>query len=194
MRTVRHKVYTFNELNKESQEVAIEEIRNSYYEDNDFANWAIDDCSLLEPIESELTELFGEDYDFPLIKNNRKVYFGTDRSRYIDISNAMEIQNSTQFLLWLGIKESDFLCEEGFFIIDYKIGEDTIEFDTTDWSIEFTKEQETILESAIKKFESHCEDILKRIETDIDYRFSDEAIKEDILANEYEFLSNGKQY
>lgn len=192
MRTHRTKVYQFNELNEQAKQNAIEKVRSEYYEDNDFASWAIDDCALLEPIEKELMDLFETEYNFPLIKNNRKVYFSLDRDRYIDISNAMEIQNTTQFLLWLGIKESDFLDEEGFSILDYKIGKDTIEFDTTDWRTEFTKEQETILESAKEKFEEHCEDILKRIERDIDYRFTNEAITEDILANDYEFTKDGK--
>ena len=194
MRTVRTKVYNFEELSQEAKQVAIEEIRNSHYEYNDFASWAIDDCALLEPIEKELTDLFGTEYKFPLIKNNRKVYFSLDRDRNIDISNAMEIQNNTQFLKWLGIDESKFLDEDGFSILDYKIGKDTIEFDTTDWNIEFTKEQEEILENAVKKFEEHCEDILRSIEREIDYRFTDEAIIEDIESNDYEFLKKGEQF
>ncbi len=191
MRTIRTKIYKFEELSQEAKEVAIEQYRNSGVLD-DVGSWAIDDCSLLEPPHKELEDLFGKDYDFPLLKNNRKVYFDTGRNRHIDISNAMKITDHKQFLLWLGIKEKYFQCEDGFFIVDYKIGEDTIEFDTTDWDIEFTKKQEEILENAVKKFENHCEDILKRIESDINYRYSDEAITEDILANEYEFLSNGK--
>lgn len=194
MRTIETTVYKFNELVEDAQQNAIEKIRDFYYEYNDFVSLAIDDCALLEPPHKELEDLFGTEYDFPLIKNNRKVYFSLGRDRNIDISNAMEISSHNQFLLWLGIKESDFLDEEGFSILDYKIGTDTIEFDTTDYSIEFTKEQETILEMAKEKFEEHCEDILKGIEKEIDYRFTDEAIIEDILANDYEFLSNGEQY
>ena len=194
MRTIRTKVYKFEELSEQAKQVAIEQVRNDYYENNDFASWAIDDCALLEPPHKELEELFGRDYDFPLIKNNRKIYFSLDRDRYIDISNAMEITDHKQFLLWLGIKEEDFQDEDGFFIVDYKIGKDTIEFDTTNWNVEFTTEQESILESAVEKFENHCEEILKRIETDIDYRFTDEAIIDDITCNKYEFLSNGKQF
>ena len=194
MRTIRTKVYKFDELSEQAKQVAIEEVRNEYYDYNDFSEWAIDNCGLLEPPHKELEDLFGQTYDFPLIKNNRKVFFSSGRNRYIDISKAMEITNHSQFLLWLGIKEDDFLCEDDYFIVDYKIGEDTIEFDTTDWSIEFTKKQEEILENAVVKFEEHCEDILKRIEADIDYRFTDEAIIEDIEANDYEFLNNGKQF
>ena len=194
MREIKTKIYQFNELSDEAKQTAIEGIKSSYYEYNDFASWAIDDCALLEPPHKELEDLFGTEYDFPLIKNNRKVYFSLDRDRYIDISNAMEISSHNQFLLWLGINESDFLDEEGFSILDYKIGKDTIEFDTTDWNIEFTKEQEEILENAVKKFEEHCEDILRSIEREIDYRFTDEAIIEDIESNDYEFLKKGEQF
>ena len=187
MRIIRTKVYSFEELNKEAQQVTIEEVRNEYYEDNDFANWAIDDCSLLEPKHEELIELFPIEYNFPLLKNNRKVYFSTDRDRYIDISNAMEVQNDRMFLVWLGINGE--LLDK----VHYIIGEDSIEF-TPQTEEDFTEDEEAILKLAEEKFENHCEDILKRIEADIDYRFTDEAITEDILANDYEFLSNGKKY
>lgn len=66
MRTIRTKVYNFNELTKDAQEVAIEQLKQQYYEDNNFAEWAIDDCALFEPPHKELEELFGDDYDFPV--------------------------------------------------------------------------------------------------------------------------------
>ena len=47
---------------------------------------------------------------------------------------------------------------------------------------------------AEEKFNSLIRDIIDRIESSIDYRFTDEAIIEDIEANDYEFLSNGKKY
>lgn len=195
MRTIRTKVYKFEELSKDAQENAIEKIRNDYYQHNDFASWAIDDCSLLEPLEKEMFKLFGKDYKFPLLKNTReKLYFSTDRDWFIDISNAMEVTDTDDFYKWLGINIEKFKDEDGFSILDYNIGEDTIEFESNDWNIEFTDEQADILKQATEKFEGHCEDILKRLQADIDYRFTDEAIKEDIEANEYEFLIDGTQY
>lgn len=184
MRTVTTKVFTFDELTEESKNKAIENTRQSYYEYNDFAQWVIDDCALLEPKHQELEDLFGSDYDFPLLKNNRTVYYSLDRDRHIDISNAMEVQNDIQFLRWLG------LTEELINITDYVIGEDSIEFDV-DMENECTEEQQNILGQAQNKFENHCEDILNRIETDYNYRFTDEAIIEDINADDYEFLENG---
>ena len=184
MRTIRTKVYQFDELSEQAKQVAIENYRN---EDHDFAEWAIDNCSLLEPPHKELENLFGKEYDFPLIKNNRKVYFDTDRNRHIDISNAMEIQNEKQFLLWLGLNNR--LIDK----IEFCIYEDGIEFNNIS-HLDYTEKEIVKIIEAVDKFKDHCEDILKRIEAGIDYRYTDEAIIEDILANEYEFLSNGKQF
>ena len=77
--------------------------------------------------------------------------------------------------------------------VDYSIGTDTIEI--SDQShLEFTEIEQRKIDKAIEKFEDHCNDILNRIEEDIDYMFTDECIKEDLIANEYEFLSDGTQY
>lgn len=195
MRTIETKLFQFDELSEQAKETAIENVRQSYYEYNNFAEWAIDDCGLLEPPHKEMVELFGADYEFPLLENTReKFYFSTDRDWYIDISNAMEVTDTDMFLTWLGIDLEKFEDADGWNILDYKIGKDTIEFETNDWSIEFTQEQNDMLYNAVEKFESHCDDILRRLETDIDYRFTDEAIVEDILANEMEFTEDGEKF
>lgn len=183
MRIIETKVYLFNELNEEAKQKAIDTIRNRYYKYNNFVDWVIDDCSLLEPPHKEISRFKG--YDFPLIKNNRKIYFSLDRDRYIDISRAMEIQDNQMFLNWLGIDNR--LIDK----ISFEIGKDTIDFFSHS---ELTEIQEQKLERAKEKFEDHCEDILNRIENDIDYRFSDEAIIEDIVANDYEFTDNGEKF
>lgn len=192
MRTIRTKVYKFDELSEQAKQVAIEEVRNEYYEYNDFANWAVDDCALFEPIEKELIELFGEDYNFPLIKNTRKsIYFDTERNRFLDCEKAMQITNKKQFLLWLGIDIEDEAFENIYFEIitpNYRNASTEIAFDDYDEMFEDR------IEVAVERFNSLISDIIDRIEAAIDYRFTDEAIIEDIEANNYEFLSNGKKY
>ena len=192
MRTIRTKVYKFDELSEQAKQVAIEEVRNEYYEYNDFANWAVDDCALFEPKEKELIELFGKDYDFPLIKNTREsIYFDTERNRFLDCQKAMQITNKKQFLLWLGIDVEDEAFENIYFEIitpNYRNASTEIAFD--DYDERFGDR----IDTAVERFNALIRDIIDRIEADIDYRFTDEAIIEDILANEYEFLSNGKKY
>lgn len=192
MRTIRTKVYKFDELSEQAKQVAIEEVRNEYYEYNDFANWAVDDCALFEPKEKELIEMFGEDYNFPLIKNTREsIYFDTERNRFLDCEKAMQITNKKQFLLWLGIDIEDEAFENIYFEIitpKYRNASTEIAFD------DYDERFGDVINMAEEKFNDLIRDVLKRIEADIDYRFTDEAIIEDIEANDYEFLSNGKMY
>jgi hypothetical protein len=70
MRTLEIKLFTFDELSNEAKENAIKQVRESYYEYNDFYQWAIDDCALLEPLENKLTEILGKDYKFPLLNKH----------------------------------------------------------------------------------------------------------------------------
>lgn len=191
MRTIRTKVYKFDELSEQLKQVAIEEVRNEYYEDNDFANWAVDDCALFEPKEKELIELFGKDYNFPLIKNTREsICFDTERNRFLDCEKAMEITNKGQFLLWLGIDISTEGLNEiefNIFTPNYRNTNTVIDFDN------YSSDFDEVIYNAQNKFEELIEEILKRIKANIDYRFTDETIMEDILANEYDFLPNGKK-
>ena len=58
--------------------------------------------------------------------------------------------------------------------------------------MEFTEQELIKITEAVDKFEEHCQEILNRIEADIDYRFTDEAIIEDIQANNIEFTEEGE--
>jgi hypothetical protein len=195
MRTITTKVYQFSELSEDAKEKAIEEIRNSYYNHNDFAQWAIDDCFLFEPKDTEIRELskkIGKEYTGILIKNTRKdIYFCAERNWFLDCENAMDVTDEKLFLSWLGISKE--LQEEDSFYWDIRTpkGRYTstvihIDCDNEDFFEE--------IEKAENKFSEHIDMCLKRIASDIDYRFTDEGIIEDIEANKIEFLSNGKRF
>lgn len=188
MKTIELKIYDFSELTEESKQNAINNIRESYYNYNEFAQWAIDDCGLFEPQNDEIQNLFGENYKFPLLENTRKLYFSLDRDRFIDVSSALIVTNEAQFLTWLGIPEN---MQEN---VCFNILKDSIEFEENDYNYEFNEIETQILIEAQEKFENHLHDVLNRIESEIDYRFSDEAIIEDIEANIFEFYKNGEIY
>lgn len=203
MKTINIDVYEFNELSEEAKQAAIEQIRNEYYESNDFARRAIDTCYLFEPPHQELISLFGQNFyeelnknneykDIPLIKNNRKgIYFDTGRNSFLDCAEAMEVTNKKYFLLWLGIDTNEEAFKDIYFYIftpNYRNEDTTIEFEDFDGSFR------DVVDAAKSKFDNHIQEILKRIEADIDYRFTDEAIIEDILANDYEFLVSGERF
>ena len=203
MKTIEITLYKFEELSKEAQQKAIEKIRDSYYEHNNFAEWAIDDCYLFEPKHKELVELFGEDFykelnkgkkytDNPLINNNRSnIYFSTDRNWHLDCAEAMEISNDKYFLLWLGLTE-EIINGEDFnyhiFTPNYRNSDTTIEFEGYD------DEADYLIGEAIEKFNNHINECLKRIESNIDHQYTDEAIIEEIECNDYDFTETGEIY
>lgn len=190
MKTIRTKVYEFDELSEEAKGKAIEQIRQSYYEYNDFAEWAMDDCALFEPKYAELSNLLGESYEFPLLENTRnKIYFDVDS--YLDCENALIVTNENHFLKWLGIPQEVIEGEDFSFRIFTPRGRNestTIDFDG------YSSDFDAVIQAAIGKFDEHIDNVRQRIENDISYRFTDEAIIEDIEVNEYEFLKDGTLY
>ena len=196
MKTITLNIYSFDELSEDAKKVAIENVRNTYYENNDFILWAIDDCALFEPKHEELNNLFGKDYKFPLIANTRNsIYLSLGQDYFLDCSKAIEVTNEGQFLTWLGLPEH--IQNEISYTIYTPTGRNsdtTIEFEELDENNGFGKKEYEILESAKVKFDNHIESVLERISEDYDYRFTDKAIVEDIEANEMEFLICGEVY
>lgn len=188
MRTISTNIYSFNELSEQAKQNAIENVRNSYYEYNNFGRWAVDDCALFEPPHKELVQLLGNAYNFPLIKNTRdSIYFDTEaRYAYLDCENAMVITNREHFLLWLGIPLS--AQKE----IEYSIETPNGNYNSTEIVFEYPEELEGVVNAATEKFKEHIQTILNNIEQDIEYRFTDEAIIEDIIG--WEFLEDGQRY
>ena len=203
MRKLELDVFQFSELTEEAQKKAIQSVRKQYEETDrghDFPLWAIDDCSLFEPKESELKEIFEESYyvnigDPFMIKNNRDgIRFDLD-SGIIYSAEAMEITNRSMFMKWLGLSESlskritdmELLDDEG------RTTEVEFYFETED-VLKLTEEEESNLESARAKFRDHMFYVLRKIQSDVDYRWSDEGIQDDIEngSDGFEFTKTGK--
>lgn len=191
MKTINITLYKFDELSKEAQEKAIEDKREKQYRYNDFFDWIIDDCCLLEPPHKELKQLYKKLKIEPkeiLIKNNRKVYFDF-YDKYINISEAMEIQDNYIFLKWLGL--NDRLINK----ITFEIGKDTINIDLDYYKdCNLTKIEEDKIQKAVEKFEDHCKDILNSLEESYNYCFTDEFITDELINLDYDFKENGEIY
>lgn len=59
---------------------------------------------------------------------------------------------------------------------------------------ETTEDELNVINNAVDKFNNHIDDILRRIESSIEYQFSNEAITEDLKYNDYEFTEDGNIY
>ncbi len=197
-------LYTFDRLSKESQENAIEQIRdgmyNGKYGSYDIADSSIDDDYLFEPSDEEMEKVFGRSFEEytrekPMIGNDRTgiSFVGKDdRNYYLHCKNAIEINNDELFLGWLGffpfyweVITYSFRDEGTYTKIDFEIdAEDEIDPD-------HLKEIEKSILIAEKKFETHMSNVLDRITSVIEYEYSDNGIKQRIEDQEILFDSEG---
>ena len=193
MRTVETKVFSFNELSEDAKENAVEQVRNYYCNYNEFGEWAKDDCWLLNPPHKDVKKYNLKDNI--LLSNSRKnIYFSIDRNWFLDCQEAIAVEDENAFLDWLGLpKELASKTEYEIFTPPFRNADTRIEF-THNENEYFTYSEEDYLGQAVHKFETHINNCLKGIEDSINYRFTDEAIMEDIEANEYEFEEDGTQF
>ncbi len=207
-RTFSVELLKFNELTPEAQETAIENYRSELEEgkhgSSDFPNWAIDDCSLLEPKHQDMVELFGEDYYFNnkeqfVFKNNRDgITFNCDHPyRHLSFHKALEVTNDKMFLLFLGIPEKFHGCVNyGFYEDGHRYPDSKIEFEiwkSEDLNSEEFTELQNAIDVATTRFDVHRNNILERIANDIEYRYSDESIREELENNDnIEFTPEGE--
>ena len=197
MKTIELNIYKFDELIGNARNIAIEEYRERMYTDNDFGQYAIDDCYLFEPRHTEIVDLCPAyaDYGNPIIGNTRKVYYDLERNRHLDASNGIVINNEKMFMEWLEIPEG--MHDKVYFTIratQTRYADTIINFEENECDYIFSDEERKILDYAEVKFSNHMDDVLDRISEAYEYYFSDEYIAEQLEINEYEFTEEGKRY
>lgn len=199
----------FSELDPKSQENAIENVRKKMYSGeyggDYFGEDAVDDDNLFEPEESEMVELFGDNYyeangNRFMIENTRKniSYIGTqDPNYFINCKDALDVTNDNLFLRWLGIP-SYFWPHTYYSFIDPNRGNTRIEFEIDDLESmisEYGVESEGMINSYFdkseKKFENHVDRVLRRISSYIDAQYEDEGIIDSIDSYEIRFEDDG---
>jgi len=205
MRTVTITLYKFEELSEQAKARAIEDQKDHMmeHEGQEALRWAIDDCSLFEPPHKEMVDLLGDDYyesnktpdgrygQF-VFKNKRRGILVDLDNRDLCIAAPLEITNEKMFLKWLGLPEEmnnqvSWYIQDGTFgtelVIEYAdsvLDDDSLEVDPDN----------PVFEAARKKFESHMDSILDRIQSGYDEYFSDENVEERLKEGE-EFEEDG---
>ncbi len=172
MRTIKTKVYKFNELSEQAKNKAIEQWRKNSYDQDDLMNM------LIEEIEEDLKE------DGII---NPKVLYSGFGSQGDGACFTCDYTDAGKFLKDEKYKGISFkITHNGRY---YFAKSTNVEVSDEDISHEMFNEVE-------KKIEDEREllgnDIYERLETYYMYLLSDEQIIDNIEANEYEFTEDGK--
>ncbi len=184
--TIQHTVYTFDELSPEAQQKAIDDLRD-INTDYDFYNYS----DTYTDIASEYGIcLYTSDLCFDLYRNTWLYIDNHDHARS---GKTSYIDDMTKYLKKAGIdlrtKDARTLLDNGF-TLDTKHygGGDGRSFINTDYC-NISDDTEQKLQETIDELCNKIEHALKK---EYEYLISDEAIKETIISNEYEFYIDGK--
>jgi len=171
MRTIRTKVYLFSELSEASQQNAINELSNINV---DYDWWQ----SVYEDAQTIGLKITSFDLDRNRHANGEFILSACEVAQNIFNNHGehcQTYQTAEQFMeKWQPIY-NDYLDENS---ENYESGD--LEDEMQDLEDEFLK---SLLEDYSIMLQNECE-----------YLQSDEAIKETIIANEYEFTQDGKQF
>lgn len=183
MRTEEIKIYEFNELSDEAQERAIEDTRNSDgYLDYDWYDWLYEDFhEVLKDIGVEC-----ETFYWDLYREN----FRLEKSNIEDIRKFIKKAGAEKILILKNLesdndKDRDEL-EDGLYSAG--IYSEECRTEVCDSGID---ELDEVLTEKLQEF---LKDFLSQLKEQYNYLNSDEAVKDFLISNEFEFKENGERY
>jgi len=188
MRTIRTKVYLFDELSKEAQETALDKMRgiNTYdYNWHDF---------ILEGFQEQLKEVGFYDAKIQFSgfwSQGDGLCFDAkiDASKFAETTNEKRVVNLIE-----NNYISEFTIEKTSFANHYSHEKTRYtDYDATDYN-NINKVLENLCDKIEEKRLELCKDFYNILEKSYCHLQSDEVVKETILANEYEFTKDGKQF
>lgn len=192
MRTIRIKLYKFNELSKEAKQTAIEKLYD-INTDYDWWDYTYEDAKEIGKLMGiDIDEIyfsgFSSQGDGACFEGNYsynkecvkkvKEYAPTDERLHSIVERLLSIQKENGYKLTATVKQSGHYSHEFCTSIDvYKDG---------DYAEDKTEEE---LKDILRDYMRW---IYKQLNAEYDYRTTEAAIIETIHANEYEFTKDGK--
>jgi len=208
MRTVRTKIYKFEELKKESQQIAIDHYRNNYL-NNDFI---YDDAyDTVKEFNSVFNTKEGRNSWLDVYTNhiNDEILElkGFRLQKYIWNNYKNQLFKGKYYSLWSKKDISYKYHKEGYPVLKVRYSKVLKQSSCVLTGMCYDDDMlQPIYDFLEKRDFSNCtitfyhllndcfDELRKSIENEIDYRNTDDAIIEEIEANDYEFTESGKLY
>jgi len=192
MRTEQIQIYKFNELGEEEKETAIQNQReNEFYLDYEWYDY------LHEEFKEELNKIGVDCKSFLWDLNSRNEFKAED----LKVIDNQKFLKEVGFINWLVMNElredkttlyDIFLNEDGEADLSYEFNNED-DFNNKEYE-ERQKEADEIIVKIENYFDEKFKEFHNRLQKDYDYLLSDEAIKEYLENNEYEFKKDGSRY
>lgn len=186
MKTVTYNTYKFDELSEEAQEHAIEKLRYINVEDSFWYDYEGKTGFTAKELKRMKVSPYNSHANDLLKYKN--LYFDIGRGWYIQFEQCYfsDDEIARKFLrVPRGIWER---VDWSFYGTRYHSTELKYEWQGDK---ELTKRQKEILDRAVEIFSDKMEEALKGLRDTYEYLLTDEAVKETILCNEYDFTEDG---
>lgn len=186
MRTIIVKVFPFEELSEGPQEKALSELADINV---DYEWWDID--GLLDLTQDEMDEVRIKSGDIESVLFSYEIReFDLERHQYLQLDKVI-VSNDEAFRKFLKIPE-DLWRRCSYYFDNPTCDKNTyLELMIEDYE-ELTEEESAIICGAVDIMGSKIHEAWVSLRDNYEYLTSEEAIKDTIKANEYEFYENGK--
>lgn len=188
MRTIKVGIYKFEELSEEAQQAAISTLGDINV---DYDWWDYDE-SLLDLTQKEMDEAEIKPGEIESLLFSYKIgAFDIDRDQFLQLKDVV-VNNEEAFRKFLKIPEA--LWEQCAYYFTNPSGQRNtfLEIQTDDYVEDLTDEENGAIDRAIEIMGNKIHEAWVSLRKDYEYNTSEEAIKDTIKANEYEFYENGK--
>jgi hypothetical protein len=193
MKTIRIKIYKFEELTQEAQSKAIEQFRDrenvylGFFNDN--AIEQINEVGFYDDVKLQYS--LGCSQGDGLSFSCKRIEWKTIEPLFLEVLG--KDKEKTAKLIF---EHCSFICtgNDGRYCYASK---NDIDFTFENYNREYENINEVVgnvLTKIENKYLELCKELEKQGYSEIEYQQSDEAIKETILANDYDFLKDGTQY
>lgn len=195
MKTKTIQLFEFSELSKEAQDKVLDKHRDI---NTDFDSWYEDDFLLDGGLDEEIKKKFSNEGNTLRVLKDKKpievlfswenLYFDLDRGCYIQF-NDLSVNDEDLFFDFLKIPAR--LRKHIFYSFENNREYNT-KLDIEILDLKGKSKDEEVLERARNIFDDLIHKSFKSLREQYNYLLSDEAVKETIEANEYDFLESGE--
>ena len=196
-------VYSYDEAPQELKDKIIEKLREREYEYG--SDWFADYDGAIYDQKTQIA-------DYDVFDNYSKKYYDLDRGQYIQFPD-LEVKDDKMFAKMVGINEAlrqkvafnfesentdntklTFFDERTGDEIDFRNNmdyEDYKKYSYGDKDTILSKKEFEALDKASEKWDDLMHEAWKGLRDNYEYQFTDEALKERAISNEYDFDENG---
>jgi len=202
---IKIRVFSYNKLSQEAKQKVLEKFRNINVDDFYDNSYLIDE--LIEKVKTETGIILDKkDIQYEMFSRSNSIYCdglvieNALRDKYREIEHFFLPKKFGMFCSYLGggmcssLCRSDFNVDEISFYPDDESDDDLAEVIKEKLRVDRENKIKEKIAEDLSKIQDIFKEFYNKFYEDYNYQISDEAVKDTIEANDYQFLETGEQF